>query len=264
MRSRRVSGQHPHPQPVSGQARHQPGAERAGCPGDDDHRREPALVCGTDSGAVNPKRRYDSAGRRERARQTRDQITDAAQDLFLSGGYAATTVAAIAAAAGVSVETIYKGFGGKPGLVRAIVEKGLAGAGQVPAEQRSDTIRDTEPNPRRILTAWGAFITEISPRVAPILLLARDAAATDPELAALLKEVDAARLKRMAHNARRLQQGGHLRPEITDGQAADILWACSSPELYDLLVHRRGWPADDYGRFAAQAMIGALLPAQLT
>jgi AcrR family transcriptional regulator len=212
--------------------------------------------------AVNTRRRYDSSGRQERARQTRDHITGIAEQLFHTHGYAATTVAAIATAAHVSVETIYKGFGGKPGLVRAIVGKGLAGEGPVPAEQRSDHIRDTEPDPRKILAAWGAFTAEIAPRVAPILTLARDAAATDPEIAALLKEIDAARLKRMTVNARGLAEAGHLRPGITIGQAADVLWTCSSLELYDLLVTRRGWPADRYGHFAAQAMIAALLPHQ--
>jgi AcrR family transcriptional regulator len=212
------------------------------------------------SAAVNTRRRYDSSGRRERARQARDQIAGIAEDMFLSRGYAATTVAAIAAQARVSVETIYKSFGGKPGLVRAIVDKGLAGAGPVPAEQRSDQIRDTEPDPRQILTAWGAFITEIAPRTAPILLLARDAAASDPELAVLLAEVSAARLERMTVNARALSEAGHLRPGITVAQAADILWTYSSPELYELLVLGRGWSPEHYGRFTAQAMIAALLP----
>jgi AcrR family transcriptional regulator len=210
--------------------------------------------------AVNSRRRYDSSGRRERARQTRGQIIDAARDLFLAGGYAATTVTAIAAAAQVSVETIYKGFGGKPGLVRAIVDKGLAGEGPVPAEQRSDHIRDTEPDPRRILTAWGTFITELGPRTAPILALARDAAASDPEIAALLDEISATRHERMTINARGLANAGHLRPGITIGQAADILWTYSSPELYELLVIRRGWPAQRFGHFVGQALVAALLP----
>ena len=218
------------------------------------------------SSAVNTRRRYDSSGRRERARQARDQIIGIAEGLFLSRGYTATTVAAIAAQARVSVETIYKGFGGKPGLVRAIVEAGLAGPGPVPAEQRSDQIRDTEPDPRQILTAWGAFLTEIAPRTAPILLLARDAAASDPELAALLDQISAARLERMTVNARGLSEAAHLLPGLTLAQAADILWTYSSPELYDLLVLRRGWSPERYGRFAAQAMIAALLtpvtPAQ--
>ena len=211
------------------------------------------------SPAVNTRRRYDSSGRRERARQARDQIIGIAGDLFLSRGYAATTVAAIAVQARVSVETIYKGFGGKPGLVRAIVEAGLAGPGPVPAEQRSDQIRDTEPDPRQVLTAWGAFMTEIAPRTAPILLLARDAAASAPDLAALLDEISAARLKRMTVNAHGLSEAGHLQPGLTIAQAADIMWAYSSPELYELLVLRRGWSPGRYGRFAAQAMIAAVL-----
>jgi AcrR family transcriptional regulator len=210
--------------------------------------------------AVNTRRRYDSSGRRERARQTREQITDAARELFLTRGYAATTVAAVAAAAHVSVETIYKGFGGKPGLVRAIVDKGLAGAGPVPAEQRSDHIRDTEPDPRCILTAWGTFVTEIAPRTMPIISLARDAAASDPEIAALLEELSASRHRRMTLNARGLADAGHLRPGIAPEQAADILWTYSSPELYELLVTRRGWPVEQYGRFVGQALIAALLP----
>jgi AcrR family transcriptional regulator len=213
------------------------------------------------SQAVNAKRRYDSSGRRERARQTREQITDVARDMFLSSGYADTTVAAIAAAARVSVETIYKGFGGKPGLVRAIVDKGLAGEGPIPAEQRSDQIRDTEPDPRRILSAWGAFTAELAPRVVPVLALARDAAASDPEISALLDEISAARLERMTVNARGLLQAGHLRPGITAEQAADIMWTYSSQELYELLAIRRGWPAERYGQFIAQALIAALLPA---
>jgi AcrR family transcriptional regulator len=216
------------------------------------------------SPTVNTRRRYDSSGRRERARQTRGQIVDAAEGLFLTDGYAATTVAAIAAAAQVSVETIYKGFGGKPGLVRAIVDKGLAGQGPIPAEQRSDHIRDTEPDPRQILTAWGTFTAEIAPRVAPILTLARDAAASDPDVATVLEQISAARLARMTVNARGLSDAGHLRPGITPAEAADILWTYSSPELYELLVISRGWPAERYGQFIAQALITALLPGEPT
>jgi AcrR family transcriptional regulator len=212
------------------------------------------------STAVNTRRRYDSSGRRERARQARDQIVGAARDLFLADGYATTTVTAIAVAAHVSVETIYKGFGGKPGLVRAIVDKGLAGEGPIPAEQRSDQIRDTEPDPRQILTAWGSFVTELAPRTAPILALARDAAASDPEVALLLDEISAARHERMTVNARGLADAGHLRSGITVSEAADVLWTYSSPELYDLLARQRGWTAERYGHFVGLALIAALLP----
>ncbi len=146
--------------------------------------------------------------------------------------------------------------------MRAIVEKGLAGQGPVPAEQLSDHIRDTEPDPRRILAAWGAFTAEIAPRVAPVLALARDAAASDPEVARTLDQISAARLDRMTINARGLVDACHLRSGITPAEAADILWTYSSPELCELLVIRRGWTAERYGRFVAQALTAALLPAQ--
>jgi AcrR family transcriptional regulator len=187
-------------------------------------------------------------------------VLDAAQRLFLARGYAATTIASIAEAANVSVETIYKGFGGKPGLVRAIWGRGLAGEEPIPAWRRSDDMRSHEPDPRRVLENWGTLTTEVAPRTAPILLLIRTAAATDPEMAELLEETDRARLTRMEHNARHLYERGDFREDVTLEQARDILWIYSSPELYELIVLRQRWPVERYGRFVAEGIIGALLP----
>src|ERR1700704_129268 len=120
---------------------------------------------------VKPGRRYDSTRRRQQARQTREVIIGGARRLFLRDGFTSTTVAAIAAEIGVSVDTIYKTFGGKPGLVRAICEEALAGEGPVPAETRSDVLQAVEPDPRTIIQGWGKLTTEVAPRVAPILLL---------------------------------------------------------------------------------------------
>jgi hypothetical protein len=66
----------------------------------------------------------------------------------------------------------------------------------------------------------------------------------------------------MTDNARRLHDAGHLRPGVTLAHAADVLWTYSSPELYELLVIRRGMPLRQYGHFIASAMINALLPAE--
>jgi len=77
--------------------------------------------------------------------------------------------------------------------------------------------------------------------VAPILLLIHAAAASDPEVLLLLEEMDNDRLHRMAHNARPLYDTGQLRPGITIARAADVLWTYSAPELYELMVLRRGW-----------------------
>src|SRR5665811_2126330 len=73
------------------------------------------------------KRQYDSSSRQEQAQRNQKAVLDAAERRFLADGFGATTIAAVASDAGVSVETIYKRFGNKASLVAAIHERGLAG-----------------------------------------------------------------------------------------------------------------------------------------
>ncbi|HWF58436.1 MAG TPA: TetR/AcrR family transcriptional regulator [Candidatus Dormibacteraeota bacterium] len=187
-------------------------------------------------------------------------MLDTAQRLFLSNGFSATTIASIAADADVSVETIYKAFGGKRGLVRAIWDQGLDGSGARPAWRRSDEMQMLEADPRKVIEGWSILAAEVAPRATPILLLIHAAAATDPEMAALQREVDEARLTRMENNARHLYDRGAFRRDITLEHARDVMWSYSSPEVYELLVLRRGWPLERYSHFIADGMIGSLLP----
>ena len=209
---------------------------------------------------VKRQRRYDATRRRARALQTHASIVDAAERLFVRDGFQSTTILAVAAAAGVSQETIYKRFGGKAGLVRAIRERGLAGEGPLHAERRSNALQKNERDPRRIIEGWGQLTIEVAPKVMPILQLVAAGAGKDPEMARLRQELDDARLARMRDNARRLAVAGHLRDGVRPNEAADVLWACSSPELYDLLVGRRRWPLARYARFIADVMVAGLLP----
>ena len=204
-------------------------------------------------------RSYDASLRREQARRNHDRIIEMAQRRFLRNGYGPTTISAIAKDADVSVDTIYKSFGGKSGLIRAMGTRALQGTGRVPAEQRSDELQAREPDPRKLISSWGVFVTEIAPLAAPIMLLVRDAAGSHPELRPLLEEVHAVRLSRMTDNARRFAAAGHLRPGLTVADAANVMWTYTSPELYELLVLRRGMPLKTYGRFVADAMIAALV-----
>ena len=209
---------------------------------------------------VKTSRQYDSRGRLERARKHREIILDVARREFLKRGYAATTISAIARKAKVSMETVYKGFGGKPGLVRALHDRDLAGRGPVPAPQRSDEMSAREQNPRQILRNWGALASEVTPLVAPMMLLVREAAASDPELAALVHDIDARRLTRMRHNAKVLADRGFLRRGVSVQHAADVMWTLTAAELYELLVIRRGWTPARFGEFIAATMIAAFLP----
>ena len=213
---------------------------------------------GSDSAPARA-RPYDASRRRAQAERVRDAIVDTARTQFLAGGYTATTVAAIAAGAGVSAETIYKSFGGKPGLVRAIRTKALAGTGPVHAETRSDHLAATEPDPRVIVRGWGELTAEVAPLVAPVHLLVRDAAVADPAMADLLQEMDDSRLERMTDNARRLAASGHLRPDLSVDDAGQVMWTYSSPELYELLILRRGWTLDRLADFVTDALTAALL-----
>jgi AcrR family transcriptional regulator len=216
------------------------------------------LTVHPEAGPVKTPRTYDSSGRRRAARQSRERILDVAQARFLSEGYVATTIASVAEGAGVSVDTVYKSFRGKAGLLRAIAERGLRGAGPESAEARSDRLQD-RATPRTVMAGLGELTAEVAPRVAPMLLLLGRAAEHDPEIDELRAHFDHTRLERMRQNARRLHDRGILRPGIEVAEVADVFWTYSSPELYDLLVNRRGWSVERFGRFVGDALTAALL-----
>lgn len=205
------------------------------------------------------RRAYDGSRRREQARRTREAIIVAARRRFLESGYTAATLAAIADDAGASTDTIHKGFGGKAGLLKAVCEDALGGAGPVPAEERSDAMQNAETDPRQLLRGLGTLTTEVAPRIAPLLLLLATAAETDAVVAQLRSDLDAARLDRMTQVVQTLAGKTALRSGLSIQEAADIMWTYSSPELYGLLVVARGWTPERYGRFVGDALVDALL-----
>ena len=214
------------------------------------------------SDGVKVRRRYDSRRRQEQARENRRAVLEAARQLFLERGYAATTVSAIAAEAGVSVETVYKAFGNKPGLVKAVVDVAIVGDDEpVPMLQRERVRRmEAEPDPRRKLVMYGEHLAESAPRRVPVELLVRAAAASDPAAARVWDQLDAERLTGMGFFARHLDEGGHLRRDVSVEEARDVLWTYNSAEVYELVVLRRGWTPKRYGRWVADALAAALLP----
>jgi AcrR family transcriptional regulator len=207
---------------------------------------------------VKSPRRYDASARRERALARRTAALDAAQRLFLTTGYLTTTVEAIAGAAGVSAATVYKSYGGKPGLLRDLCERALGGEGPVPAERRSDALR-VDSTARELIEGWGRLLVEVSPRVSPLLVALAEAAYSDADAARLRDEVEGRRLARMADNAAALMRTGGVRPDVTADEARDVLWLSSAPELYDLLVTRRGWSVDRYGGHVTRMLLAALV-----
>jgi hypothetical protein len=145
-------------------------------------------------------------------------------------------------------------FPSKYQLVRALRDRALFESAKVSAEKRSDEVQARETDLRIVFRKWAELAMEVSPRVSPILLLIRDNAAADREMADLLRAVDEGRLQRMTENGKRLEKFG-IDPE----RSRDVLWLASSPELYEMLVVKRGWTIEAYGTFIEQMLAGTLL-----
>jgi AcrR family transcriptional regulator len=210
---------------------------------------------------VNPARRYESRRRDEQARASRRAMLDAAGDLFLEKGFAGTTLPMVAAAAGVSLQYVYKMFGNKAGLVKALFDVSIAGDDEPVAVRDRAAISAVraEPDPKRKLELYGQHMVSVAPRIMPLLLIVRDAAASDRAAAELWAVLQAERLTGMTHFADELHRGGHLRQGVSRTEARDVLWVHNSLEIWDLLVTQRGWAPRRYGRWITQQLVAALL-----
>lgn len=161
----------------------------------------------------------------------------------------------------MSVQTVYKAFGNKPRLAKAVFDVAMAGDDEpVPMLQRASLgrVRD-ERDPRMRLRRYGEFLAEVAPRHVPVQLVIRDAASSDPEAQTVWAELQAERLKGMTQFARALHDDGHLRPGVSTREARDVLWTYNSAELFQLLVLERGWSPKRYGRWISDALIAARL-----
>lgn len=201
------------------------------------------------------RRTYDATGRRQAAESTRRSILEAARRLFLERGYAATTMPAIARAAGVALDTVYAAVGRKPALFRLLVELAISGAQDpVPAEAR-DYVRAirAEPEAGRKLEIYAAALPALHERLAPLFLVLQAAAPLDADLRSLWREISQRRAANMRLLARDLEATGGLREDLPVDAVADVIWSTNSPELYLLLVQQRGWSPERYQRWLAEA-----------
>lgn len=206
-----------------------------------------------------PARRYDSTQRRQQAQQNRERVLQAARQRFLAQGYAATTVAEIARDAGVSVETVYKTFATKAGVLKALFDVSVAGDDDpIPMAQR-DVIQQVRnaPDAARKIAIYAKHLASTMPRSAPVQLLARDGAASSPDAATVWKQIRDETLTAMKMFAADLAKTGQL--QVSAAAARDVLWTYHAPELYELLVLERGWSAARYGEFITRALADALL-----
>jgi AcrR family transcriptional regulator len=205
------------------------------------------------------RRGYDNSRRRSASQRRRAEILAAARGLFVEHGYLGTTMTAVAERAEVSLDTVYELVGRKPALFRMLVETAISGRDQeVPAEQRDYVLAiHAEPTAAGKLARYAEALPAIHARLAPLLQVVQAAASAEPDLARLWFDIGERRAENMRRMAAELEATGEL--AVPADEAADVLWATNSPELYLLLVHRRGWSDDRYGRWLATSWRRLLL-----
>lgn len=195
-------------------------------------------------------------GRTARAQATRARVVAAAADLFTGTGYTLTSIGAIAAAAGVSEQTIYYSFGTKKAILAAALDRAVAGDDQpIPTLDRPwarEAVAD--PDPRGQLRRQAAGAGDIYLRAAPLLDAVRSAAPTDPDLSELWATNLRQRLTVQRVFARALAGKTPLRDDMEPETAADIALTILSPETYTLLVAERRWSHAAWQAWAENAL----------
>jgi AcrR family transcriptional regulator len=207
------------------------------------------------------RRRYSTALRDEQTALTRRRILDAAGRLFAEHGYLGTTLAGVAAAAEVSVQTVYNVVGGKPALLKAVYDMTLAGDDEpVPLAQRP-VFQEmlAAGDGRTCLARYAAISRLLGERLMPLVSMLTAQAAADADLRAFVDTIEGERGTGTGRLAQHVADRFGLRPGLDVPGAADVLWALTAPDLADRLVHRRGWGWDRFEGWLGDTMADALL-----
>jgi AcrR family transcriptional regulator len=197
-----------------------------------------------------------------RTRLARSAVVEAARDLFLERGYGATTIEAISERADVPSATLYRLFSSKLGVLKALLDVSIVGDDEAdPMADRPEVQRQLrEADPRSQLAGFAEITAQINTRVAPLYRILVSAAGSDPDAAALLDELTRQRQEGQRVIARSLARAGALRPELRERDAADVIHALMSPEVYRLLVIDRSWRPERYAQWVSSVLAEQLLP----
>ena len=221
-----------------------------------------------DAGATPGPRRagrrgYRSPVRDAQARRTRARIVAAATRAFGTDGYAGTTVAAVAAAAGVSVAAVELAFATKPDLLRAAIDVAIAGDDEpVPVLDRPwAAAARAAPDAAAFLDAVTAVLVPAAVRCDALVLAALEAARGEDRLRPLAAQLRAQRAVTAEWIVDGLVERAPLRDGVDRAEAVDIVWLLMDPAVFDRLTGARGWPPERFGRFVADSLLRLLTGA---
>lgn len=197
-----------------------------------------------------------------RTRLARAAVTRAAGELFVERGFGATTIEAVSAAAQVPAPTVYRLFGSKVGILRAVLDVAIGGDDEdVRVGDRAGVQSAlAEKDPAALLAGFVRVVIDINRRTAALYQVLEAAAAADREVRPLLDDLTRQRSRGQRMIARTLAERGDLRRDLKESDAADLVHALLSPELYRLLVLGRRWSIERYESWLSGLLTAQLLP----
>ena len=206
-------------------------------------------------------RPYNSPRRRAQAEQTRHAILSAAKRLFEKHGYAGTSIAEIARDADVALKTVYVGFETKAGVLRALWNRELRGErDDLPVAQQEWYVQLlAEPDPERQVRLNARNSREGKERISAVLDIIRGASPVEPEIAELWNRIQTEYRANQRAVAQSIAEKKALQRGLTVDRAADILWTLNNPDVWHLLVGRRGWTPKQFEKWAADTACVQLL-----
>ncbi|WP_214402902.1 TetR family transcriptional regulator [Pseudonocardia lacus] len=215
------------------------------------------MAAGTGGGNRRP---YRSPLREERARRTRRAVLAAAHELFVAHGYAATTMRAVAAAAGVSVPTVEQLFGTKRGLLAHVVDVARAGDDEPVAllDRAPARAAEAAATAAEFLAAATAEIGAVAARASAVQAVLAAAAAGDAEIAGLAREIDAQRRAVASWLVDGVDRRAGLR--VDRDRAVDAVWALLDPVVHRRLTADCGWTGEEFAGWLADALDRLLPP----
>jgi AcrR family transcriptional regulator len=199
------------------------------------------------------RRRYDARSRQIQARESRERVLAVARRLFVEHGYAGTSVARIAQEAGVSAPTVFAGFRSKVNLLKEAVDTAIAGdTDDRPLRDRPVLQRIHEASTfAEVVERMADAFAEVAERAYPIYAVVHGAADGDPEITALLRELDRQRLAGAALLAETVADRLG-RTDLDD--LRDSLYVLQSPLQYGLIVRDRNRPVRWYRDWVARGL----------
>jgi AcrR family transcriptional regulator len=207
------------------------------------------------------KRDYRSELRAAQAQETRRAIVAAASRLFVEDGYGATTIDAVAEAAGVSRKTVFTAVGAKLDLLKTALDWAVAGDDRPVAVADREEMRQAlaADDASALLSGCARAIVAISSRSVGLAQALDVAAGVDPAARKLVEQGQRHRVDDARRIVDRVRDLGALTSGVTYSDAVDLVWLATDPVLFDRLVRVRGWSHKRFEKWLSRYLVTHLI-----